>query len=199
MASWSDDFNRADESPLGAPWVQQAIMTTSRTVDLVSNRVTRGGSGAGESSAYYGDATFGPDVIVEADYESGAGNPLYLIARLASPGDSATGYLAECIPGGLSRLWRMDSGYDTMTAIGSVSGAGSSPGRWGLRCVGSTITLEFDGVEVASGTDSTYADAGYAGLGGLVFSDADNFSVADLAAPPAAIAARIIRSPIRVW
>jgi len=202
MASFSDDFNRANEAPLGAPYTQHAVDSGTTELDLDSNAVSRGLVGTGEPTVIH-SGTWGPDVEVSALIDDGSTfNPFLLLTRLVNPGDSATGYIADITRAANADIYRMDSGYDTKTVIASAAAPNIQVLTWRLRCLSSTITLSYSSggafTDLIITNDATYATAGRVGFGSLVFFSADNFLINDLSASaPRVPISRVVGSGVR--
>jgi len=175
MASYSDDFNRAN-GPLGANWTVDV-----GTLTISSNRVLSG-SGGGNAARYTGGAlasanhfsqcTCAVDRAVN-DY----GGP---IARQAS--STLTFYMGYYADESLStgyRLIRVVSGVDTLLDS-DPSGTGLITMK--LEVDGSTQELYVGGVLEASASDTQITSGLYAGIIGYNSESAlDDWQSADLA------------------
>ena len=164
MASYYfDDFDGANADPIGAPWVQHSLDAGTKNI-IRNNDKAEEGSGSGDANCHYDETFSSPDVLLNAEYDGGI---LRLFGRLASPGDSSTGYLMEYVGSGETvRIYRINSGYDDTTELDSAAGVEATFGDfWRFEIEDDQLTAYLNDVEVASASDSTYTAAGYAGFG----------------------------------
>ncbi len=164
-----DNYNRANESPVSAPWVN-SIYAADAVLDLVSNGLKRPSSGWG--SAYKGDISFGPDFRHDATIQVAATGDGFELTGPISNGDTASpnGYFIH-ISGasGTWQLWKMTSG--TQASIGATatgpSGGVVAGSEIRLEKVGTTIKAFYRAVagtgawtEIFSRTDSSHSITG---------------------------------------
>lgn len=159
-----DDFNRADNTDLGANWAAFASYTALR---ILSNAVAcRSGQPSG--GEYYSAATFGPDCEFYADLVGPiTTNQTFAIwARVTTPTGSYDAYETEVvIAAGTDQvfIYRFDDAAATQlgATISQNFAAGES---LGLECSGSNITAyrKSGGTWSSLGTrsDATYNSAG---------------------------------------
>ena len=147
MTSFSDDFNRADSTDLGANWVE--VSTTDWAI--VSNRLSPGAAGgtivvraatAMASSDHYAQVT------IAATTSASQGVWYRVDSTLNS------GYLWRN-NGSSWNLFKVVSG--TFTSIGSFAAAAVSGDVAKVQAVGSTIKGYVNGVERVSVTDTAVA------------------------------------------
>jgi hypothetical protein len=136
-----DDFNRADQSPPGAPWNSAASFVWPNPLKIESNTL-KGVAGGSKLSATYGaDVDFYFTVVVVAPGE------IYAYLRANPTTSSYTGYRLDFLLGfSIVRMWRVDAG--TFTQIGDN--------------VANTYPNAGDkfGIEVRGGTFKVYKDTG---------------------------------------
>ena len=175
MTSFSDDFNRADSTDLGANWVE--VSTTDWAI--VSNRLSPGAAGgtivvraatAMASSDHYAQVT------IAATTSASQG--------VWCRGDStlANGYLWRN-NGSNWTLFKVVAG--SFTAIGSAFVAAAAPGDVAkIQAVGSTIKGYVNGIERASVTDTAVTSGTSVGIRSDSTSALryDDFSAADVVA-----------------
>lgn len=167
-----DDFNRANESPLAAPWATATYWWGSG-LNLVSNEVANSDP-ACCSGSYWTSSTVGPDLEIyftvaalatqDGDY---FGVDLYTTAPTAGPLDLFS-LIFTRQSGGASysvALTRYDN--DVPTAV-IVAAANSTPlvvgDQLGIRRVGTTWMVFRNGLVIASASDSNYLIALIPGL-----------------------------------
>lgn len=158
MASFSDDFNRAN----GALGANYDTFTGLATLNVNTNAAAAGSVGQNANTVAPSVATFAADHECEATATAfGAFDFLGLIVRGAPA--SANGYLF--ITDGrdqiTSRLERIDAG--TRTSIGTVNVPVTVGDNVRLRAEGTTISVYVNDVLADSVTDATYA-SGQPGL-----------------------------------
>lgn len=137
----SDNFNRANESPISSPWVNVFGNT-----DLTSNQAV---SGPGALAYYTGAANgFSKFTLVSVTGDLGGGPAVHVDG-------SGNGYVFV-EDGGDLVIYRMDSG-DLAAAIGTAAGSFSGATTLSLRRSGNVLIAAIDDVDVVtSSTDTTY-------------------------------------------
>jgi hypothetical protein len=173
-ATLLDNFNRANETPIGGNWTPGGVDSDDNAVDLSSNAVVAGNTSP-SCTAYWNAATFGPDVEVYLTVATKPATSAYvrLYCRVASPNTTTPdGYMlqAETASGGtdLVRLFRMDDGG--FTQIGSsYTTEWSSGDLFGVEAVGDAISAYRNTgggwTQIITATDGTYSAAGSVGFG----------------------------------
>ncbi len=172
-----DNFNRT-ENPLsdggkwtGGTWGSTGVLATNGTQVYYT--------GTSSNPQYYrNDQTYGPDcevyctVAVKPGSNSGFG---WLHARIQQVGSAAAdGYvirIVEVVAGtDTVEIYRLDNGSFTLlgSAFSQELAAGDSVG---FEAVGSTLSVYYKAsagswTSLGSRTDTTYASAGYIGIGG---------------------------------
>lgn len=156
-----DDFDRADEGPPPSPsWTDTWLQGGLRVVTSECANNAAGGD------AYWNPSTFGPNAEVFTTIN--VVQAFYLGVRLTTPTPVAVdGYFVYYL-GGNWTISRIDDG--SFTQLGAAASAALSVGDGaGLEADGSSISIyNRDGGAwslLTSRTDSTYATAGYIGLG----------------------------------
>lgn len=150
--SVSDNFNRADENPLGnGVWTTGTGMSS---LQIVSNKVTAV-SNTTHSLEYYTGATFASNQYSQATSLNG---PSAVFSGLAIRWSGNSGYFVQIdMTSGTNTSYfqRWDSG--SQTTVGSFSYAYAQNDVWKLEASGNTITFYVNGVSKGSITDSTYS------------------------------------------
>lgn len=174
MTTFSDDFNRADSSDLGANWVE-----VSGDWSIVSQQLSPGAAGGTivlrAATAMAGNDNFA-QVTIAATTSASQGVWCRGDATLSS------GYLWRN-NGSAWGLFKVVSG--TFTAIGTAFTAAAAPGDVAkVQAVGSTIKGFVNGVERASVTDTAVTTGTSVGIRSDSTSALryDSFSAADVAA-----------------
>lgn len=155
----SDTFNRANETPLAAPWVNSAIAgDIDSTATLTSNHAQCTGSG---ESYYAGAASSGAqysETVVE-------GRASYPAVRLAVGASAFNGYVFSTFSG-TAAMGKITNG--TGTALGDTGTSGipaTGPFTFRMEVSGSTLSGFIGGVAEATPiTDTTYT-TGQPGMG----------------------------------
>jgi hypothetical protein len=146
----SDDFNRADEATLGAPWV-----TVGQGIELIGNAVR--GSGGADNCSRYDDAAWQADHYSQLTALTAGGEWIGVAVRIQT---GSTSYY-DCVCSGSSCfLRRNDNGSVTNLASGSSVVDGDVIR---LEVTGSDLSCKKNAVGILSAADSTYAT----GQGGI--------------------------------
>ena len=146
----TDDFNRSNETPLAAPWVNSAVAgDLDSQVNLVSNAV-RAASAAALS--YYAGAASSGGQYSEVVSLGRDGAPSL---RFAVGASAFNGYVFSCT-GGTATMYKVTNGtYSSLGTTGSTGVAGSH--TYKITASASTLTGYVDSVvEATPITDSTY-------------------------------------------
>lgn len=174
-----DNFNRANEQPVGGGWNVNSIAGPGviPTLRVVSNQLANDAGGG--TSGQYWDTQFGPDIETFATIgvkpPADNSNIAVLYARGQNLGTtSLDGYVLYVFNNGTTerflRIYREDDGNDTLLVTAQMTDGDYEVGdKVGIRVVGSTITAweNIAGagwVQQATATDSTYAGLGYCGF-----------------------------------
>jgi hypothetical protein len=173
----SDDFNRADESPLAGNWTRVG----TNNFNLVSNRV-RGTIGVAAAHAVYWNAdSFAADQWSKCQIYAGDANRTMGVAARVQD-QSATAVNCYCLNyvSGRAKIWRIiDNVYNE---LGAYEYAYADGDELELQCEGTALRGYVNGTLRISVTDSTFS-SGAAGLhvwGGNNFMD--NWSAGNLGA-----------------
>lgn len=191
----SDAFTGTDGTELSvhdAAW-SLAFSTNSNTAALIGNRVRRVSTGSTSSIARYvhSGSPASADYSVSLTYRVVTATNEFTGVTGRSSEVAETFYMARYInSSALWQLYKFVTG--TATLLGSFSQTLTVDTDYvlTLRMIGTTISLEVDGVERVSVTDSDISDAGKAGIrfaGAVNASDTtgyhfDNFSADDIGA-----------------
>ncbi len=181
MPLFSDDFTRANENPLAAPWVKRA--PSSSTYQLSSNKVICNNLDNFDT-VNDGQVYAGPDYEVAADVipcTTGGGASGYggVIGRRVNFSTNNSNYYAAMLSNTYGYiLYKMISGTPTSLGSGSYTVAGATAYTVALRMIGTTISLRINGVQQLAVTDSALSAAGNGGL--INYADSwDNYVVTD--------------------
>lgn len=148
----------------GGGWVlQNGTTTTGPAVISDEGRVYPSGNNAVYANL---DASTNPNVVVEADLvckSTLASSQAGLAARMAA--DSHTLYYARWnYTGNVWQLYKTVNNVSTQLSSNVVSTFTTGTKKLGLRCVGTTISVEVDGATIISVTDADIPNAGRAGI-----------------------------------
>jgi hypothetical protein len=199
MASYGDDFNRADGS-LGANW--GGLQSGETTV--AGNKMRRAANYNAGLAMWQGAlATDAFDVSLDFTCTGSGGQYVEILGRVgsASAVDSdVTGYGFYLEGSGSAcGIERYNSGTYTVLDSGALSLTNGQTYRARLVGNGAAITAYLDGVQVFSGTDSNITSGKYAGVltyANNVALDMDDWTAADASAPPAPPATVIRPNPL---
>jgi hypothetical protein len=167
--AYSDDFERADETPIASPYLN---WLTGGKPNLAGGSCVDSG---GFVSATTRPETIGPNCTVTANFDAQAvqdGFTFYFVgARLTAHSNSAGGYRAQLVPGtgsGWKVVLRRGSSAGTVIATSATTNYLDISGIR-LACDGDQIvgSLKVSGnwTEAITVTDATYPAAGYVGFG----------------------------------
>jgi hypothetical protein len=173
MTTASDDFNRANETPIAAPWA--AIVGGG--ANLTSNALA---STAGtEKLSYYNSGTWGNNQEAEGVVGnlSESNNYAELLVRSGASGNGYSVYTDGVSGAGHTEIARYDGG--TPTVLQSIATTFANGDTLKIGVVGTTITMYKNGAaQTPTATDATYA-SGNPGAGGFGAATIDNFSATD--------------------
>lgn len=168
MATFSDDFNRADSGTLGANWTN----VTGSSWSIVSNQAVGPGSA---SATVYNSACSAADNFSQGYVPTFSGTQ-HFIARSVSSG-SENCYSFRIGTDGSVILYKAVSG--TFTSIGTVSSSASTTNPYKLTCAGSTITCFYNGTNILQVTDTSVTTGLYVGFRSSVANHIDNWTGGD--------------------
>lgn len=162
----SDDFNRANEAALAAPW---DALDASAEPPLTSNVVYRLLSGTMRFSGYNTSQTYGADqynrwAVAAADASNRSNVRVYL--RQAAHNSKNSSYYVEIYNGGAAeRAFKVD-GSGVETALGTLSPSLFSAGDLvGAAVVGTQLYTLRNAVATEIAVDATYATGKPVGFG----------------------------------
>ena len=182
-----DDFNRANSGTLGANWTKNIFGWSSTDIKLDTNRAYPDALNA-TLTAWWNPAQFGADCEAYVTYPSGAAGfddgdlqwetDVLLYFRIQSPGSAAAdgyafaSYDVGSAGGGFpgAAFYRIDNGVLTLLGAAYPAATVAVGEKRGISIVGNTMSWYYNttGTWVSGGTDrtdSTYAAAGYIGIG----------------------------------
>ena len=190
MASYSDDFNRANGAP-GANWT--AI--NSGTWAIASNALTQSNTaGAYRGLRWNGGAFASNDFYARVTARAPADQGFGVLVRCPTTGTALADIDGYAIVGFVGDQWyrvEFTNGVDNYAGLGGTVAAATNY-TIEVRAEGTTVTVLRDSTQLAQWTDATYTTGGalLVTFGGTV--TFDDFSAADIAsgvtvAPAAAI------------
>lgn len=180
VASWTDDFNRADGS-LGANWWTSLGVSSGTAGAILSNQLKMGGlctpTDPGLIALFTGSGSLTNQKITAKVYGSGKNEQAGLVVRAPTQGSAtwANGngfYLAYLHSNGagavdgiaLYKFVANGSGGGTYTQLGTTYSTSLTAGDLiGLEANGTTIKVTLNGTTIITQTDSTFS-SGYAGF-----------------------------------
>ena len=182
-----DSFDRANSATLGANWTKNIIGAGATDIKLDTNRAYPDALNA-TLTAWWNPAQFGADCEAYVTYPSGAAGyddgdqqwktDVLLYFRIQSPGSAAAdgyafasydiGLATDVFPG--AAFYRIDNGVLTLLGNAYPAATVAVGEKRGISIVGNTMSWYYNttGTWVSGGTDrtdSTYAAAGYIGIG----------------------------------
>lgn len=192
-ATFTDDFNRANENPLAAPWAVGDNGASITALQLLTNQFQPVGGSASITMEYLNDGSTFTDVHAGYDLTRlPTGTQKYrVLGRIQNPGGSSAGYYSEYANN--SGTPQVTVGKFTRVATNPSFSAGNTVNvsalsvgdAIGLSIVGNVISAYtrrsgvWDSTPVATWTDSSYA-SGPVGISGVTSSTSamgDNFFV----------------------
>jgi hypothetical protein len=157
MATYTDNFNRADETPIGGSWTQGVAYNAMK---LVSNIVAANGTTATCSSVY--QQNLGADQYSQFKISQGTGYCGPVCRRYSTNNMIA---IHAPVTGGTHYFYGPNWTGRGSYAPSSFSWATNDVMR--MVCVGTAVKIQKNGSDVSglSWTESTATDDGYGGLG----------------------------------
>ena len=175
-----DDFNRANDSTLGANWTADPLTRGLASCSITSNEA----SGVIDDD-WYNAATYGPDCEAYVDLSVVAAN-VEIFLRVLNPGsaDACDGYSLFIDTGASPDAWMIKrTDNDVQTTLGASVNQNIANGeKFGIEAIGSTIKgyhyTAGAWSEKISRTDATYNSAGSLAMfiGNSSAARMDNFS-----------------------
>lgn len=180
MATYSDDFNRANSTTMGGSWAED-----SGNWEVTTNGAEQGSAGGSYRKLRWAAAFDTGDYYSQADVTMRGGNGMGVFVRGAESA-TVTYYGYVFFESDFSYIVEITAGGESILASGSAAGgSGTTYTACRLTGEGSALTGTRNGVADISTTDSTLT-GGHAGLmtygssgGTFAF---DNWIAADLAA-----------------
>lgn len=175
MTTASDDFNRANETPLASPWTNWL----STGANLVSNAAT--GVSAASRASFYNSGTWSDDQECSGIVGNlGSGVRYSSVGVRCAATSGGRGYM--CYTDGVAGashtdIVRLTNGTETI--IKSVATAFANGDRIGIRAVGTSISMWKNGTQIDSVNDSTYT-SGYPGINFYGLATMDDWQAADV-------------------
>jgi hypothetical protein len=178
----SDNFNRADESPIAFPWVSVSV----NPARLISSAAWRGGSNSYSLAYWQGDAW--PANQYSQCIAPGATTATKEVGPAVRVKDIGDGYYYKV---STATIYRIISGFETAISSAFSDPTPSQTLPYKLEIIGSTLNAYKNGVLLGSTTDTTITqgNAGfYCGLSGGCNIDNFNGGIATETALQASIA-----------
>jgi hypothetical protein len=163
----SDDFNRANETPLASPWL--IVGTVTATANLSTNTVVANNGGL-DFGYYYSSVTWPDNQYSEAAITvtgTTAGTGYGVLARGDVNGGALTYYRAVVSKAASNNVDLSKFVGGTKTAIGSRTTTWVDGDVFRIEVTGSTISLKQNGTILGA----TFSDSGIAtGRAGIIYS-----------------------------
>lgn len=169
MAEFTDDFNRADDTSLGADWDELTIGAGDGSY-ISGNTVVHPGGSANAGCSLVDAIVFGIGVFIEYTILTLGSNPFGLCFRASHALNKLTGYGVEIYSTGLE-LYFYDSwdysataGAPTRNLLASYTGAIAASDVILIRATGGRIRVYQNGILRIDVIDSSLAAAGKSGF-----------------------------------
>jgi hypothetical protein len=195
----SDNFNRANENPIAAPWVRHGVGTA--VFQLNGNRLL--GDLSDIDVVYRSDFSYGSaDYKASVNFMVDSTNPGGVMVRRVANGTDDDHYTLTITTTTLAIVKRR-AGGNTTIASATISVTNASVHNIRLTATGTgpvALTGELDGVVTVSGSDTTnvLSAIGFPGLRNFFINGVDDFVVEDVAVAAAlagTIRVRSVRLP----
>lgn len=158
MASWTDDFNRADNTSLGANWTED-----EGSIDIVTNKADAVTAASFNRARYTGVAFDSSNHYVQAvGGANGGTDRIGICCRQASSANTCYQLAWVAAEAGGLKLRSLSAG--TETEIGSATLTGTADHTFKVQADGSTISGWVDGTSVISVTNTAIATGLYGGM-----------------------------------
>lgn len=173
-ATASDDFNRANESPLGGNWTSQ----NDSFPNLANNRI-EGALGNGRQDVYWNAATFSANQFSQVQVVTVSSGTQFVYAYVRMADNPTETRYALRTDGATTIIFRIVTG--TQTQLQDTSTTTTSGDTIRLSVVGTTLKAYKNGSQI--GTDQTDANiaSGRPGFGVFETAILDNWSGGDVA------------------
>jgi hypothetical protein len=180
VASFTDDFNRADSTALGANWTEDSGQWLIASNALTQSTIT----GVYFKCRWVGTALDGNNNYAQVAGTANTSTVGYGAFVRGATSGTVTYYAAAVFPGDSDYLLEITAGAETILDTGSARGTGTLTVR--VEADGTAITGLVDTVSSTSATDSslTTGAAGvmcYGNINSAVAGSIDNFAGGDLA------------------
>jgi len=153
-----DDFNRANENPMGGNWTQFDTDGGTGNLQITSNQVART---TASGAAYYNVQTCPADCDVYFTVAIVGTSRVFV--RMNDLGNNGDGYAARGISTGNTNVYRYDNG--TGTQLGATcTQTVSANDELGVRAEGTNITSYLNNTAICTRSDATYSAAGFAAM-----------------------------------
>jgi hypothetical protein len=149
----------------GIGWTKSAGSDGGGDVQILSNVAQPTAAFTDPELYTFGAQPLSADYSVASTLASPGANGVNAVLLLRFDPTTGNGYAAGPSDfDGQFRLWSLAAGVGTLLNSSAIS----TPAVLEFECVGTGLTLRGDGVDLVTADDSTYASAGFGGLGYLV-------------------------------
>lgn len=155
-----DDFNRANESPLGGEWTQFDPLSTTGNILLTSNQAV---SSSGGGSAYYNVRTCDADCDAYVTLSGSGIVSTNIWMRLTDFGTNGDGYRIRATTTN-GNIYRLDNGVATQLGAACTTTIALTD-AFGARTEGGNISSYLNNTLICTRADATYSASGHMGIG----------------------------------
>jgi len=191
--TYTDDFNRADATGLGASWSNPV----GNGFDIASNqaRAASGTAGSGTRARYDSDlSSSDAEATVDVVSHGTISGPNGPCVRMASAADTSYGFILRPSDSQRRRVFANVVGVGTLLASDSTSPPSVTFGS-GIQANGSAISVSVNGTDVATlaVTNTAISSGLRGGMQAAMHTTAgsrginDNFATRDISAPPPSV------------
>ena len=173
----SDNFNRANQSPIAGNWTTAPVLPTWEALALVSNQIVPTNAAA-DGEAYYSGMVWPNDQYSKAKlYVTGTGGAAQGIGLLVRQSASAVTHyrlVVDHASSGNVALGKHVAG--TYTTLATLTQSWTDGAVWELRVTGTKLQIFLNGTQVGSDvTDNSIAS----GSAGIVYSSTETSAAID--------------------
>jgi hypothetical protein len=158
LASATDNFNRANESPIAAPW---SAHSNGSIFELASNGIDKPSGQQGDAYIAYVGSCATADQYSEIKQVAGVtGNDWGPAVRVGGAGNAgvAEGYFVDANPGPWTVGKHVNGFFSTIGTLTQAQPVNGDVLR--IEVVGTTLTMFKNGVNIGSTTDGSITGAG---------------------------------------
>lgn len=151
----SDNFNRANESPLASPWISVTGLANGG-LSLSSNKVINNTGTGGDQASLNSNSQVGDSQVTISTVNDADGGPVICASQNPFNGYTVTNYVGSAI-----EIYKITNG--SFSFIASASGSYAANDQIRLRRSGNNIISSKNGSQLSSQSDTTYM-TGYDGI-----------------------------------